>query len=177
MKKLLASVFLSLLFVSCNSNTEYKPIKVKNKFSLELPDFLSEAQNLNPEASLQYQNPLKEFYVIVLDEPRSNFPDEAGINLEGYKDMLMENLKANLESPSFSEERDTVINGLKAKLFSLTDKTKGLEISYKFAYIESKNNFYQILTWTLANRKDKFSADMDRIIASFKEIEGKSRAK
>lgn len=175
MKKLLALTALVILLISCNSNTEYQTVKVKNKYSLELPDFLSEVQNLNPEASLQYQNPLKEFYVIVLDEPKADFTDP--ISLEEYKNILRTNLEASLENPTFSPIRDTVINGLKTKLSSLSDKTDGIAIYYQFAYIESKTHFYQILTWTLENRKDKFSQDMDKIIASFKELKSKSRAK
>ena len=177
MKKLFALGFLLLLLVSCNSNTATRTVKIKNKYSLELPSFLSEVQSLNPAASLQYQNPLKEFYVIVLDEPKTDFANPDVINLEEYKNMLRANLEENLEHPSFSPIRDTVLNGLKAKLFSLSDKTDGIEIYYQFAYIESKTDFYQILTWTLENRKDKFSKDMDKIIASFKTLKSKSRAK
>ena len=177
MKKIVALGLVLTLLISCDSRTEYQTVKVKNKYSLELPDFLSEAQNLNPEASLQYQNPLKEFYVIVLDEPKTDFPNPAEINLEEYRTILRENLKGTLQSPSFLNERDTVIKGLKAKLFSLTDQTGGLKIYYQFAYIESKTHFYQILTWTLEDRKDKFSNEMAKIIASFKILESKSRAK
>lgn len=175
MKKLIVLGLLFTILISCNSNTEYQTVRVKNKYSLELPDFLSEVQNLNPEASLQYQNPLKEFYVIVLDEPKNYFTDAIG--LEEYKNILRTNLETSLESPTFSPSRDTVINGLKTKLSSLSDKRDGIAIYYQFAYIESKTHFYQILTWTLENRKDKFSPDMDKIIASFKELENKKKAK
>lgn len=177
MKKLIVLGFLSLLFISCNSKTEYQTVKVKNKYSLELPGFLSEAKTLNPEASLQYQNPLKEFYVIVLDEPKTQFPNQGAINLEEYKNIVLENMKMNLSEPTISPIEDTIINGLKAKLFSISDDTENIGIYYQFAYIESKGNFYQVMTWTLENKKDKFSNDMDKIIASFKEMGNKSRAK
>lgn len=175
MKKLFALVFLSILFISCNSKTEYQTIIIKNKYSVELPDFLSEVTTLNEGASLQYQNPLREFYVIVLDEPKSEFPDQESVNLETYKATLRDGLQSNLTNPKFSRDRDTVINGLKAKLFSLSDTSDNIAIYYQFAYIESKNNFYQILTWTLENRKDQFSKDMNKIIASFKEIESREK--
>lgn len=177
MKKLIALGFLSLLYISCNSKTEYQTVKVKNKYSLEIPEFMSEAQTLNPEASLQYQNALREFYVIVLDEPKTQFPNQKAINLEEYKNIVLENMKMNLSEPTISPIEDTIINGLKAKLFSVSDNTENIEIYYQFAYIESKSNFYQVMTWTLENKKDKFSNDMDKIIASFKEMGNKSRAK
>lgn len=177
MKKSIVLGLLSLLFISCNSKTEYQTVKVKNKYSLEIPEFMSEAQTLNPEASLQYQNALREFYVIVLDEPKTQFPNQGAINLEEYKNIVLENMKMNLSEPKISPIEDTIINGLKAKLFSISDDTENIEIYYQFAYIESKSNFYQVMTWTLENKKDKFSNDMDKIIASFKEMGNKSRAK
>lgn len=177
MKKIIAVGLLLVLLISCDSKTEFQTVKIKNRYSLELPDFLSEAQNLNPDASLQYQNPLREFYVMVLDEPKTDFPISSKVDLNAYRDILRPNLEASLEKPSFSPEKDTVINGLKAKLFTLSGTTEGLDIYYKFAYIESKTHFYQVLTWTLLNRKDQFSSDMDKIIASFKELERKNRSK
>lgn len=175
MKKVFALGILFVFLISCNHNTTYQTVKVKNKFSLELPDFLSEVKTLNAAASLQYQNPLREFYVIVLDEPKSEFPDQESIDLETFKAILRDGLETNLTNPRFSRDRDTVINGLKAKLFSLSDNSDKVDIYYQFAYIESKNNFYQILTWTLENRKDQFSDEMNKIIASFKEIESRKK--
>lgn len=177
MKKLIAVGFLFTLLISCDSKTEFQTVKIKNQYSLELPDFLSEVQNLNPSASLQYQNPLREFYTIVIDEPKTDFPNPAEINLEEYHNLLKSNLETSIDKASFSTAKDTMINGLKAKLFTASGSTQGIDIFYKFAYIESKAHFYQILTWTLLVRKDKFSKDMDKIIASFKELERKSRAK
>ncbi|WP_026704698.1 hypothetical protein [Flavobacterium soli] len=175
MKKLFALEFIMILFISCNSKTEYQTIKIKNKYSVELPDFLSEVTTLNEGASLQYQNPLREFYVIVLEEPKSEFPDQKSVNLETYKAILRDGLQSNLTNPKFYQDRDTVINGLKAKLFSLSDTSDNIAIYYQFAYLESKNNFYQVLTWTLENRKEQFSKDMTKIIASFKEIESREK--
>lgn len=175
MKKIIALGLLFTVLISCNSKTEYQTVTIKNKYSLELPDFLSEVTNLNAGASLQYQNPLREFYVIVLDEPKSKFPNQESVNLEAFKTILRNELQTNLNNPKFSSDRDTVINGLKAKLFSLSDNSNNIDIYYQFAYIESKNHFYQILTWTLENRKDQFSLDMNKIIASFKEIESKAK--
>lgn len=177
MKKLLSLGFLSLFFFACNSSTDYATVKIKNRYSLDLPDYMEQAQSLNTEASLQYQNTFRELYAIVLDEPKTDFPNPQEVDLDEFEGIVRRNLESSLKNPVFSATRDTVINGLKARLFSLSDNTKGVDIYYQFAYIESKRHFYQILTWTLENRKEQSSKDMDRIIASFKEIEGKNRSK
>lgn len=177
MKKIFVLGFLSILFISCNTNTEYQTVKIKNSYSLDLPQYMGEATDLNAKASLQYQNTFRELYTIVLDEPKSDFPNPAEANLDGFTAIAKNNLETNLQNPTFSKTRDTVINGLKAKLFSLSDASDGVAIYYQFAYLESKNHFYQILIWTLENRKNQYTTDMDKIIASFKESETKNRAK
>lgn len=177
MKKIHVLGLLIVFFISCNSTTEYQNVKVKNKYSLDLPDYMGESLDLNSDASLQYQNTFRELYTIVLDEPKSDFPNSEEVNLQEFYNIVRGNLEETLKNPTFSATRDTTINGLNAKLFSLSDNTEGVDIYYQFAYLESDKHFYQILVWTLENRKDKFTQDMDRIIASFKEIEGKNRSK
>lgn len=175
MKKAIALILITFSMISCDSKQEYQTVTIEHKYSIELPSFLSEVNNLNPEASLQYQNPLREFYVLVLDEAKADFPNLAAIDLDGYNNLLRNNLESSIGNPVFSPTRDTLINGLKAKMFSLSGTTQGLDIHYEFAYLESDKNFYQILTWTLLNRKDKFLPDMKKIIASFKEKESRTR--
>ena len=177
MKKIFILGFLSVLFLNCNSKTEFHTVKIKNQYSLDLPDYMGEARDLNTEASLQYQNTFRELYAIVLDEQKTDFPNPEEINLENFYSIVRGNLEGTLKNPTFSAARDTTINGLKAKLFSLSDNTEGVDIYYQFAYLESDNHFYQILIWTLENRKDQYIKDMDRIIASFKETESKNRGK
>lgn len=177
MKHTILLAFLSIAFISCNSKTDYQTVKVKHNYSLEVPDFMSDAKTLNPDASLQYQNELREFYVLVLDEPKTDFPNQVTINLKEYENIVLANLKINLSKPTISPIKDTLIDGLKAKLFSVSDTTDAIEIYYQFGFVESPTHFYQIMTWTLENRKDQFSDEMDKIIASFKEIKSKKRAK
>lgn len=177
MKNVLFFGLLTVLFISCNSTTEYQNVKIKKKYSLDLPDYMGESLDLNSDASLQYQNTFRELYAIVLDEPKADFPNPKEINVEDFYSIVRGNLEETLKNPTFSATRDTTINGLKAKLFSLSDNTEGVDIYYQFAYLESDKHFYQILIWTLENRKDQYIKDMDRIIASFKETESKNRGK
>ena len=64
MKKLLLLATLFFI-ISCQENEKTQTIKIKNQYSLDLPESLSLATNLNNEASLQYQYLPEEFYVIV----------------------------------------------------------------------------------------------------------------
>lgn len=180
MKKIIALCLLTFIF-SCGSSDEVETVTVDHKYSLELPSFLSKGTGLHDDASLQYQNVFKEFYIVVIDEPKKGFIDvlkdtEYSPDLQGYYDVLTGGLEETIENINFEPVKDVQINGLKAKTFSITGTIaeKKLDIFYKIAYIEGKDSFYQIVTWTIKDSKDKYAPQMDKIIRSFKEI-GNSR--
>lgn len=174
MKKLLAFCLLSIL-LSCESK-EVETITIKNKYSIELPEFLSKAQDLHNDASLQYQNVFKELYVVVIDEPKQEFAEIASTtedfspDLNGYHQILKSSFEEGVHNIDITPTKDIQINGLKAKTFSLTGELTEIPIYYNVAYIEGKDTFYQIITWTLKSSKQKYQEPMEKIIYSFKEI-------
>lgn len=179
MKKIMA-LSLFVLMLSCTSD-KTETVTVKNKYSVELPSFLSEAKGLHDMASLQYQNAFKEFYIVIIDEPKEEFANAAKATTEftpdfnGYYQILRGSLKASIKNGVFTDTKDTQINGLKAKTFTLTGKADEIPVFYDIAYVEGNDRFYQIVTWTIESSKEKFKEPMDKIIASFKEIgSGKS---
>ena len=132
MKKLL--LFATLFFIiSCQENEKTQTIKIKNQYSLDLPESLSLATNLNTEASLQYQNVFDDLYVIVIDESKqeinsymednTDFPP----NLNGYTQLLKSGLQTAVTNPIFSETEKKQINGLKAHQISLPGKVDDYE--------------------------------------------------
>lgn len=174
MKKILAYCLFPILF-SCESK-EVKTITIKNKYSVELPEFLSKSQGLHDNASLQYQNVFKEFYIVVIDEPKKEFAEIASTtedfspDLNGYHQILKSGLEEGIQKIDITPTKDIQINGLKAKTFSLTGELSEIPIYYNVAYIEGKDTFYQIVTWTLKSSKQKYQEPMEKIISSFKEI-------
>lgn len=96
-------------------------------------------------------------------------------NLGGYVKLVTENFKEGFSLSELPAVKDTKINGLAAKTMSFEGRVEGLpKIYYKMAFIEGRNRYYQVMTWTLATRKDKHEATMLKIIGSFKETD-KSR--
>ncbi len=167
------------IFQSCSSGEEEKLVTVENNFSLSLPKFLKEVDDLNAAASLQYQSGIKEFYVLVLDESKDEV--HAGINennlaeiyennIEGYSKLIVENFQQGLAEPDFSETIDTIINGLPAKLTSVKGIVEDIEIFYSLGVYEGEENYFQVLTWTLESRKDKYKSKMKKILCSMKDL-------
>ncbi len=180
MKKIIFLCLLAFIF-SCGSSDEVETVTIAHKYSIELPTFLSKGTGLQDDASLQYQNLLREFYVVVVDEPKFGLSEilmNAGYtpDLQGYFNILTADIEGTMENTEIESVKDIQINGLKAKTFSMTGTIpeNNIDVFYKMAYIEGEDSFYQIVTWTMKKNKDKYAPQMDKLIRSFKEI-GNSR--
>jgi hypothetical protein len=146
---------------------------------------LSEGKDLNDDASLQYQNLFKEFYVVIIDESKESFKlaieineleDIYESNFEGYTELLVGNLEAAVTFKN-KTETETKINGLPAKILEFEGNVDGIDIYYQVAYIDGITNYYQIMTWTLANKKETYKETMDEMFQSFKVSNRKKEIK
>lgn len=177
--RLLLLAFVAITLSACDG--EPQTVTIKNKYSVELPSFLSVATDLNDDASLQYENGMREFYVVVIDEPRKDFDDMMINNdlgytpdLDGYSQILIDDVRETLHDKNTAKAEKTTINGLEARTTSLTGTVQNLDVYWKVGYIQGKKDYYQVLCWTLTENKDKYDAQMADIIKSFKELD-KSR--
>ena len=182
MKTYFLFISMVLLVVSCEQKDDLQTITIGNEYSIALPSSLSKAENLNTEASLQYQNIFRELYVIVLDEPKKEVDSylestSSASGLNGYAKLLKNNFKEALEKPTFSEPKNSQINGLKAQLHSVSATVEASEIYYELAYIEGKSNYYQVLVWTVYDQKENHIEEMKEIISSFKELKSRGLRK
>lgn len=184
MKKVI-SLFLTILsLVACTSNEEFKTIAI-NDYSIGLPSFLSEGKGLNDDASLQYQNLFKELYIVVIDENKESFKEAIEINeledvyetnFNGYTELLIGSLEEAVKFKN-KKETETKINGLPAKILEFEGNVDGIDIYYQVAYIDGITNYYQIMTWTLANKKETYQKTMNEIFKSFKVANRKKEIK
>ncbi len=172
------AVLLLFLLISCGDKPEGTQTVKGPTYSLEVPASMTKTTTLNTEASLQYMNGSKELYVIVIDETKAEMQAAIDIDpayavysndLQGYYSLLTENIKNALSIDSLPEPKDTKINGLNAKIVEVDGYMENQHIYWKFAFIEGKKQYYQIMAWTLADRKEKHEAAMQDMIASFRE--------
>lgn len=177
--RLLLLAFVALTLSSCNQKPQ--TVTIKNKYSVDLPSFLSVATGLNDDASLQYKNEMREFYVVVIDESRKDFDDMMqsgelgyGADLDGFSQLLVDDVRETIGDKNTEKPVKTKINGLDARLTSLTGTVEDINVYWRAGYIQGKKDYYQVLCWTLTDNKDKYDAQMTEIIKSFKETD-KSR--
>lgn len=176
------ALLLLVTLAACNSGNETQTVKVDDRYVLEIPDFLKESKDLHDSASLQYENALREFYVIVIDEPiegfhnailENNLQDEYPASIEGFTKLMVKDLTAALQAKALPAIKDISINGLPARQFDINGSFENLPVYWKTAYIKGKENYYQVITWTQGKNKEKYKQQMQDILNSFRET-GKS---
>jgi len=180
MKNILLLLSILLFVSSCSFNSKPKEIDVKGKYKMNIPGFMISTNQLNDDASLQYQNPLKELYIIVIDDTFDDFSKAINSNeveseytndFNGFVELI-----SSGEGELFftvadrSKMKDETINGLKAKTLENIRNITGVDIYYKAALIQGKDTYYQVIAWTLASRKDKHEKIITEMINSFTEI-------
>ena len=155
-------------------------IEINEDYSLILPDFLSKTDELNLNASLQYQNLDKELFVIVIEEDRQEFTRKIlenkveevyPPNLKGYTDIVYHSIGETIKISAKTDIEDVEINGLSAKTFTIQGQTQDrISVYYSFTLVKGKDKYYQIAQWTAKNQKALFEKQMKEIAASFKQL-------
>lgn len=182
MPRSIIALLVIISLSSCNIlDNKVNEVIIENRYSMELPMTLTEAPGLNELASLQYRHFLNTYYVLVIDEPKSDLgpmlienqlTNYYSDDFEGYSDIIHTNLEAALEEMQPTEMVDTLINGLPAKLMSFTGTVENLPLFYDMALVEGKTDYYQIMTWTLQSERNKCEESMHKILLTFKEVDG-----
>lgn len=174
---LIASFFI--LLSACSTAPKVKTITVAQQYTLDVPEPFYEMKSLHDMASLEYGNEVDEFYVIVIDESKAEFKkalEENSLlelypcNVDGYSNILIQNFDKNVADIAKSPVQDTIINNLPARLINVSGKVNNISVSYTYAFIEGKERFYQVMTWTLLDRRVKYNRAMKKLVSSFKEI-------
>lgn len=173
---LIAVAFIFLL--SCRSGPE-SAFTVKGPgYSLKVPESMTRTTSLNDEASLQYQDLMKELFIITINEPKSQLQeaiddndlyDQYTYDLKGYYELIITNFKSSFSLEKLPAPTDTTINGLPAKVVELEGDVDGDRIYCKLAFIEGKKHYYQVMAWTNADRKQALSKTIADMVGSFKE--------
>ena len=178
MRNLSILLFL-FMFVACLNNDKVQVVTIDNRYSLTIPAFLKEVSNLNEDASLQYQHAMKEFYVVVIDEPKAELQkalEDNGLNslysddVDGFANLLIDGMDDAITITKKSDVIDTVVNSMPARMIQIHGEIEGINAFYSVAYIEGKETYYQVMTWTLASKEKKNREKMDKLLYTLKEL-------
>lgn len=123
--------------------------------------------DLNREATLQASNRLSEQYVVIIRESRQDFGN--AVNLPMVTNVIRDNLKKTLTNAVFTESLNVSINGYPAQEFEAAGEFENIKAKYLYGVVETPQNYYQIITWSLASRFDENRPRLLEVINSFKE--------
>lgn len=155
---------------------DLKIVSVNKKYALAVPKYMSEMNSLNEEASFKYANIYKETYTIVIDESKEEFINTfKGLEiyndslspLENYSNYQMKSFKENLEDADYIQLNSKIRN-FKSNQFEFTGKNEGITIKYLISFIETDEDMYMMMSWTLKDRYKKYKSTFKQIQNSFK---------
>jgi hypothetical protein len=178
-KKITTLLLTILLLGSCQSVDEEQTVTIENKYSISIPSFLTKVNELNDDASLQYQHAWKGFYVIVIDESKSemqkalndnNLAESYTNDIKGYSNLVLNAFEQDLSGSQKSVITDTIINNMPARLLTVSGRVADVDAFYSLAFIQGKKRYYQIMAWTLSSKEYEYKDQMNRIMYSIKEL-------
>ena len=134
---------------------------------------MSRTVGINSSATIQYKNAVKDVYGFVIVDSKDEMAlaelKYSSIN-EFYddfiKDFLVDEEKRKISKPIYTTKGDINFVECDASYF---DKDAKAEIYYAVGIVETKTSYYKVLSWALADNKDKFKADFQSIIYSVKD--------
>jgi len=167
LKGVVAITLIAVVGFACKSLSEPHTIKSKDgKYEITVPGNMSEAPSLNKDAQLTAASRLKELYVFVLTNKKSDYAD--GQTLERHADVLRNaTLKELSDGDSTTPEKIT-IDGNEARRYRITGKRDGVKLAYFMTVVETADAFHHIWTWTEGSKADENEPILNRIADSFR---------
>lgn len=148
-----------------NTDETQTVYSAKSALAMDFPKSWKQQNDLNEEASVQMGYPVKEQYMIVLEESTDDFVDD--FTLDDYISIVFSNMQVSVEVSENTEITDITINdNLNAKQFEIAGAVEKIKIKYLITCVEYNGVFYQITAWSLQSKYDAAKPVFDEILNS-----------
>lgn len=147
------------------------------KSEITLPAGWVEDRALHGEAQIQASHLQKQLYVLVLSEAKADLAEIP--TLERHSEVTRGILTGNLTNPQVTGPTSVAqINGQSALQYQVTGtvryetdgKVENINATYLHTTVETSDRYNQILVWTLPESFAANEAELQQVIASFKEV-------
>jgi hypothetical protein len=183
-------VFLCFL-VSCGNSegekraavdtSEFKTETLEGYFQISIPKKMKKTSQLNSEASMQFENNHNNTFLVILQEDKSDFLKaygEAGYldntmsDIENYRKLQVDYFIKRLTVLEKGEPDAVKINGKNAAQIEFTCQvpTANSNIFYVMTFVESEDDLYMIISWTLSLLEDEHKDSFYAMANSFKTL-------
>jgi hypothetical protein len=133
---------------------------------ITVPGLWSQVTDLNEESILQASYPLQEMYVMVFKEGRSDFADD--FTIDDYVELLQKDAPTRIPDAQFTPATSSTINALDAREFEMSGTADKVKAKFIYAVVASKDNFYQVISWTLPSQYTTNKTELLSVLHSFK---------
>jgi hypothetical protein len=143
------------------SKVDFVTYQKDSSFSISIPDYLVEVNDLNAQASLQFKNTLNETYLMVVTEDKSELGHSNMEQLNGH-------FKSNLlqQGGLLTKEIECKVNNFQSVQNEVEWIVDGEPMVYLVTFIDTPQTLYKVYCWTLASNKECF-AHFKQAIDSF----------
>lgn len=152
---------LSMMF-SCSYPNQWKTVPAGPVHFLKIPDWMKPAEDLRPDAWVQFANPFRNVYVVV-------FASQSTDSLEAYQRGATDILRKALEQPRTSDFKRIQLaglNGIREDIFGQMQKES---VYYSHITLDAGGQYIELCCWTRGeDRKLKYQPVMDSILLSFR---------
>lgn len=173
MKNTIFTTILVLMTSIAFSQTELKQYHAGHTFDISLPDYMSRTIGLNSVSSIEYKSTVKDVYGFVILDTKEDlaladmkYSSTNEFYEDFIKDFLKDQEKRKVSKPESQKKGD--INFIECDV-TYYDKDAETEIYYLVGVVETKTAFYKVLSWAVAENKDKFKSDFQNILYSLKD--------
>jgi hypothetical protein len=172
-KAVLFIILFTAISLSAQTNTER--VKVGHTYNISVPTIMMRTYTLVNGAKLQYQNGVKNIYLVVIDESKEELK-ELGVvckTVEDYYETITKDYPANYKDYKQISKRNIKSNGNKIiqteYQYTSGDSTGTVEIYFCQDYVETEKYFYKVACWTILANIEKYRPLMREISKSIKE--------
>nr|BFE85199.1 hypothetical protein GCM10020093_078000 [Planobispora longispora] len=107
---------------------------------------------------------------MVITEPQASFGSNT--NLAAYGQLVIEQMKKNLTNPSAGSPQELTVNGAPAIQYELHGTAQGVPIAYWVTLVEGKQDFHQVLAWTLESEGPVHGPLLRQVTETFQDQGG-----
>ena len=145
-------------------------------FAMKIPDYMQATNSLDDGRPFQYMHEVKEHYIIASFEAISDVIPALEILGHSKGNLLDEyvahNQRVIAEGVTISKQKPVkklTVSGMQARMLQFDGRVKGIDqgISYFAIFVESPDNLYFVLAWSLQSKKAEFKPIAETMLKSF----------
>ena len=159
--KIIYLILFSIIFTSNSYSQKFSTEKAGNCFSLEIPNYMTKAYDLNDASSLQYNNTFKEAYAIVIEDSKDELKSLGMIfiNSKDFLENFTKDYQIESKNRKISEISEFESNENQHAQVEMTWNDEDGDFYMLITAVETNGHFYKILCWTLLEYKENLRDD------------------